>query len=48
MLHTLAAQCPELVQNPGAAVHRLACSINEYIQIILRIILLIIIIILII
>ena len=27
MLHTLAAQCPELVQNPGAAVHRLACSI---------------------
>ena len=28
MLHTLAAQCPELVQNPGAAVHRLACSIS--------------------
>ena len=29
MLHTLAAQCPELVQNPGAAVHRLACSIKN-------------------
>ena len=33
MLHTLAAQCPELVQNPGAAVHRLACSINQMVLI---------------